>query len=376
MRIRMNTADTQSQVIQFLRLPLVVLVLFIHSNFNGVSESWSVLWTANETSVGPAMPTMGMVIDFISGSLGLLANPFFFFISGVLFFREGTFSKELYVQKLTNRIFSLLIPYILWNLIYLFMLSIVEGMKPGWTAIVDKPIEDFGFTDWLLAFWDTSRIGNQGGQTAPIAVQFWFIRDLIVLSILSPLVYRVISWLSAVRKEAVLVLFMALLYATRWFDGVPGISAQGLLFFSFGAYFGITRQKFTDVMRPLKWGGLFFAVFFFQMESPNLMYAGLIVFVISVVTRFIEERQRRNAATMIIPPFLSDASFFVFAYHTLPLGVILYLFKADIINPVNSLMGFVYFLLTPMLLLLLGAGIFHLLNRMFPKVMSILTGGR
>ena len=37
MRISINTANTQSQVISVLRFPLVVLILFIHSNFHDIS---------------------------------------------------------------------------------------------------------------------------------------------------------------------------------------------------------------------------------------------------------------------------------------------------------------------------------------------------
>ena len=65
MRISMNTADIQSQVINFLRLLLVVLVLFVHSNFRGVSADWDVFWTTESTGIGPQLPSLGAVIDFI-----------------------------------------------------------------------------------------------------------------------------------------------------------------------------------------------------------------------------------------------------------------------------------------------------------------------
>lgn len=96
MRISINTANTQSQVISILRFPLVVLILFIHSNFHNISADWDVFWTINTTGIGPQVPSLGDVFDIISNSLATLANPFFFFISGSLFFKEGLFSKELY----------------------------------------------------------------------------------------------------------------------------------------------------------------------------------------------------------------------------------------------------------------------------------------
>ena len=38
--IRTNKDSTLSQVITALRFPLIVLVLFVHSNFKGVSFAW------------------------------------------------------------------------------------------------------------------------------------------------------------------------------------------------------------------------------------------------------------------------------------------------------------------------------------------------
>lgn len=74
----MNTTDRQAQVISFLRLPLVVLVLFVHSNFHGISTAWDALWVSSTNHIGPQLPTLGAIIDFLSGSLALLANPFSF----------------------------------------------------------------------------------------------------------------------------------------------------------------------------------------------------------------------------------------------------------------------------------------------------------
>ena len=294
MRISINTANTQSQVISILRFPLVVLILFIHSNFHNISADWDVFWTINTTGIGPQVPSLGDVFDIISNSLATLANPFFFFISGSLFFKEGLFSKELYLHKLQRRAFSLLLPYILWISTYLFLLSVAEGILPNWTAIVHKPIESFSFTDWLLCFWDISKIGPQGGIAAPLVIPFWYIRDLMIICLFTPIIYKVLHWLANKRKEISILLFFALLYASRWAENLPGLSVQGLLFFSFGAFFSIKQIKFIDVMRPLKWGGLFFAIFAWQINCANLMYAGLIVFTVSTTTRILERRKQQK----------------------------------------------------------------------------------
>ena len=100
-------------------------------------------------------------------------------------------------------------------------------------------------------FWDISKIGPQGGIAAPLVIPFWYIRDLMVICLFTPIIYKVLHWLANERKEISILLFFALLYASRWAENLPGLSVQGLLFFSFGAFFSIKQIKFIDVMRPL-----------------------------------------------------------------------------------------------------------------------------
>lgn len=376
MRISINTANTQSQVISVLRFPLVVLILFIHSNFHDISANWDVFWTINTTGIGPQLPSLGDVFDIISNSLATLANPFFFFISGSLFFKEGLFSKELYLHKLQRRAFSLLLPYILWISTYLFLLSVAEGIFPNWTAIVHKPIESFSFTDWLLCFWDISKIGPQGGIAAPLVIPFWYIRDLMIICLFTPIIYKVLHWLANKQKEISILLFVALLYASRWAENLPGLSVQGLLFFSFGAFFSIKQIKFIDVMRPLKWGGLFFAIFAWQINCANLMYAGLIVFTVSTTTRILERRKQQNKLAFPLPLVLINSTFFVFAFHSIVLGGILTILKHGIVVPHNELEAFLIYILSPVTMLTVSVGVYWLFYKIAPRIVSIYCGGR
>jgi putative membrane protein len=372
----MNTTDRQAQVISFLRLPLVVLVLFVHSNFHGISTAWDALWVSSTNHIGPQLPTLGAIIDFLSGSLALLANPFFFFISGLLFFREGLFTKELYIHKSQRRVFSLLIPYLFWNLTYLFLLSLGEGLLPNWTAIIDTPIEQFGFKDWLLAFWDISKINNQGGLTAPVVLPFWFIRDLMVLCVATPLIYKLIDAIAKFKIQVAVLLFLGLLLASKWVDDLPGLSFQGFLFFSFGAYFSIKQIKITEVMPRFQWFALFFVIFAWQQDFMNIAYAGLIIFVVSITTRYLNHRQNQGKITQPIPEILTNATFFVFAFHTIVQGGIIFLFKQGILSPHNALEGAVLYLLSPLTMLIVSVAIHYVLDKLSPRIMTIFCGGR
>lgn len=57
------------------------------------------------------------VMFLLSNVIGRLSVPMFFLISGFLFFREGTLTHIGYTAKLYSRLHTLLIPYLLWNLI-------------------------------------------------------------------------------------------------------------------------------------------------------------------------------------------------------------------------------------------------------------------
>lgn len=60
----------------------------------------------------------------LGGICGKLSVPIFLIISGYLFFREGSYelTKELWISKFKKRIFSLLVPYLLWNfIVYIYI---------------------------------------------------------------------------------------------------------------------------------------------------------------------------------------------------------------------------------------------------------------
>ena len=252
----MNTASVQSQVISFLRFPLVVFVLFIHSDFRGINSAWNpALLDTPFLHLASISLSLGNIIDFLSGSLAPLANPFFFFISGLLFFKGSDFSKKDYFDKLRSRTRSLLVPYVMWNAIFLVALFVAEQLQPGWTSAIGKPIAQFGITDFLLSFWDISLICNQGGIAAPVDITMWFVRDLIILVILSPAIFWSLRWLSSFKKPIAIIVLCASLLAADHIPSVPGLNPQAFAFFGFGAYFGINKTDFTALFRPFLLGG-------------------------------------------------------------------------------------------------------------------------
>lgn len=375
--IRTNKDSILSQVITALRFPLIVLVLFVHSNFKGVSFAWdNALKASFSLPIGNINLSLGTFIDFISGSLAPLANPFFFFISGLLFFHCKQFTRKVYINKIRHRLQSLLIPYILWNLLFLLIIVIGSSLRPGWTAIIDKPLSNFTIKDYLLIFWDTSLIGQKGGLATPIDIPLWFVRNLMVLSLASPFIYRTIHLLSRWHKSLALFMLIIFLYAIHYLPDQWEGWGQSLLFFSLGATFTILKWDVTKLFKPYGIYGIIGACLFYWAQLANLMYAALIVTIISLTTYIIERRQQQGLTSKLIPNILTDSSFFIYAAHTLPQGIILWSLKLEWLPITGATSALIVYFLSPVILTTVCLLSFILLRRISPISLYFLTGGR
>lgn len=90
--------DRLSKTIMFLRFPLIVAVVFIHTNLADVMINGRLL--VNEGQ----FPIHDLFRHIITNELARIAVPLFFFISGFLFFYHTDFSMKMYKQKLKKRV--------------------------------------------------------------------------------------------------------------------------------------------------------------------------------------------------------------------------------------------------------------------------------
>lgn len=176
---------------------------------------------------------------FFSNELFSFAVPLFFIISGFLFFHNYENSVNGYATKLKHRAFSLLVPYVVWAALsglLIVALSQVELLKnlPE-IQKYSEPLPNF-----FVYFIN------------PPAEPLWFIRQLMLYSILSPLLYFLIKNL----KGIILVIFCAL-----WaFNLNYIIDCSGLFFFSVGASlallsdFNVVAKKQNNKIMALCFG--------------------------------------------------------------------------------------------------------------------------
>lgn len=150
-----------SQTISILRFPLCVVIVMIHSNIALYNAS------ANQFT------SIHILSNYIIGDICFYSLALFFFISGFLLFREGNFNLDIFKNKIIHRVYSLLIPYILWNLICFIMIFILQQIKPNINLLLQKQIADFRIQDFILIFWNIREVtGCQTDQVGPLVGQF------------------------------------------------------------------------------------------------------------------------------------------------------------------------------------------------------------
>lgn len=352
-----NNNMTLSKTIMFLRFPLIVAVVFIHTELISSDE------------IGQ-YPIYNLIRHVISEEFARIAVPLFFFFSGFLFFYNSNFSAKTYQSKLKNRVRSLLIPYIFWNLLILPITYLSQISTPSMVFSDQALIIDYNWFDYLKIFWARS-----GGDSYPIYVPFWFIRDLMVMVILSPIIYLFIKYC---KFYGILLLGISWLFNLA--PNIPGFSITAFFFFSFGAWFSLNNRDFTYDFQPLRWMTTILYLILVSISTYSWynnysnyaqvlgIFVGLIALISWTAYGIENNRLKTNAP-------LAGSSFFVFAYHGKPITLVAKVWGMHIF-PTNEFMILVGYFLLPTIIVALGVGIYALMHKHLPTFTSIITGGR
>lgn len=290
-----------------------------------------------------------------------ISVPIFFIISGFLFFRGVTsFDKNRYVAKLRSRIHTLLIPYLLWTLICLIYLIVKQGPTILRTHSIDC-IRDL-FT-WQI-FW----MYKQG---LPLHFSLWYVRDLMLLSLCTPLIWLLLSKLRHVG--------MLLLFALHMLVNIdPSISFPvSIFYFSLGCYFAICHIDICHIADRLRWTIvpiMILMLFSVLAHSTVLSRFAHIVFAVGylLLGAFLTNQYR-----LAVPQWLTESVFFVYAMHTIAIMMILNKIFIRLI-PDSSMAIFLFarLFIVGILTTMICVALYHLFKRFIPKTIAILTGNR
>ena len=182
--------------------------------------------------------------EFLSGMIGRCAVPLFFAISGYLFFLNTENGMSCVWQKMKKRVITLLVPYLIACL-FLPGFYLVMELIPGTSGFINSatPFSDklFLSIDQLLIFFYID-----AGNGSPYAFHLWFLRDLIIIVAVSPILY----WIRNSKINGLVL--CAALYGLVLFD-IPILPVYGLFWFMFGAYFlsELSKMKYRNVLTIL-----------------------------------------------------------------------------------------------------------------------------
>ena len=351
-----------SRAFSFLRFPLIVAVIVIHCNL---------LVKNPELEAKPVF----YFLFFVTMKLVCLAVPLFFLMSGYLFFKEGYLDCESYKKKLARRVQTVLIPYLLWNVVYLVILGLMQLIKPDTLFILHKHIAEFRWQDFLWIFWDISQItGLVDDQRACLVGAFWFLQCLFVLFLVSPIIYIVIKYLRHLT-----LLLIGVFYFTDLIPILPGIHYNAITFYMLGAYLSIMRIDFMGIVKriPVYVDLLMIMIavlISYHLRDNELVYKVtdvlLYVAVFGIVAYIIEKWQLRENK------YLVSSVFFVFAIHRLFSAFLMTVSSHVVPSIENDFVLYGYYLLMVLLTVVLSLSVYQIALKLVPKTTAILNGHR
>lgn len=156
-----------------------------------------------------------------------MSVPSFFVISGYLFYLGMTgFDLKVFGAKMRRRVWTLLVPYLLWCTIY-GLVRIVKAKYLGYSGdgiVVDGHFSPIGF---LKGYWVSKGI-------YPMAFNMWFVRNLIVFVALSVPLYFI------ARSTVLTVLAIA--------AAATVVPMFGMEYFIFGVWAALAGKDCTRLM--------------------------------------------------------------------------------------------------------------------------------
>ena len=349
----MKITTYYSQKIAILNVVAIILVLLLHSFFSEAAEY-----------------PIAQNVQLFTGTNGIsgVAVPLFYFISGVLFFKSVNRLKDC-ISGIRKRIRSLLVPYIIWNVIFV-----------GWYLLMSiiPSISGFVNSDMLSHFSINKPIASLGYLLlVPAGFHLWFLRDLILYVLVSPLIY-------VACKRFPLLAYLLIFVLFGWINrcGLPYFSAGAVVAMHYGLDIfdkGIFKSKAIRFLLFMLFGTKCIMTMIPScsaiLHNPCFQQIANMAGIISVWWGYdvvFKHFSLPSLGRVFI--FISRYSFFIYLFHEPALNIIKKL--GLIVLGVNNVTLLVSYLVCPLLMVAISVGVAIILKKSFPSYYSITVGGR
>lgn len=332
----------------FLKLYLFLIVILVHS----------LNYEAYDLANTPGFAARLLYfLEIVELNVTGLTMPGYFFFSGYGFMSGYTLDKTL--SKWKRRVRTLFIPWLLWNSIMWLAALAMESIP----AIASRLNSGFGY-EFTLRSWFVDGLIHYADGT------MWFISDLMVITLLCPLIFILI------RNRYLGIVTIAAGFVAVYMTNASRYSVlMTALFFTQAGYYAMhfrpqVLRSYGKQARLIAWGVL--VLYMILGSNPTVQDGGIfhaIAFSIATPALWIAvgdvELNRKEKA-------VDEYRFWVFASHYLPLECVEKLWL--VIGGVSVLNAWIGMFMCPTvtILILIGAG--YLLKRYCYPVWCVLTG--
>lgn len=351
-------SKSSSDSINLLKCLLCIGVVFIHTSFRP-GESTLLFGTNWEEGVDYLRIKLFLQI-FVHLFLMQICVPLFFMVSGFLFFLkapEDLFCLKWFLNKWKSRIKSLLIPYLIANSIFIVFIEGFNFFIGGGT---------FDLLKIFSGFWEYD-------NGLPADPPLWFVRDLIMAVLLSPLFFIIIKKSSWLLPVLIGVLWMVDFSEDSFVLWKP----KAYFFFSLGAWLAIKQIDWVALFRKGPWLILYF-ILYISILSLYLLYENKVFLTISVplgFSLFISLSKTITVSmTKVVEQKYVVITFFIFLYHYY---IAPFMWRPYCVffgtSEVALLFAYLFGALTTIVLFYY---FYILINKFLPKFTSLIIGGR
>lgn len=294
----------------------------------------------------------------------IFSVPLFFIISGVLFYRN--YDKTMYLEKLKSRIKTLVIPFLIWNTIWMLF-----EIFTSYTFLSSYFI---GREKYVLTIQNILNSIFHYGSNGP----FWFVFELFFFIIITPIIDKITN-----NKYIGLFVALIILLLAEFDIGLPHplfYSKEALSHYIIGSVIGkhyfekfknksSSKEQLVSVVFTIFFSVYYFVCLSLNIEQPMFLKNFLIVFLSitfwNLMDLFVDKMKEYN---------FYSYSFAVFAMHINVSAVISKLLY--MILPKTQYMVLPNFILTLIITLSLINLFCTILKSFLPKFYSLLMGSR
>lgn len=353
--IRHDPDALQSRTISYLRFLMAFAVVLLHASNAGAKGD---------------LPVYSTMCILLGEGLCRIAVPCFFLISGYLFFKNlEHWNWSVWGTKLRRRVHTLLIPYLLWNvlaavLIYGYhwlRIRVGNGEPEALAAITSQ----WGPGGWRI-LWDCEK-------GMPLDYPLWFIRNLIFYTLATPLIYAFCKYL---KGAGILLLGILLFGFLHW--------QENLFFYAAGAWLSLSGRNMLTAFHRFRWPAAALSLILLcclpwaYRHDPTAYYYLLKSFILcGCVAAFALTGSGLRRGVLHDHPFLTRSAFFIFAAH----GILILddIARYVMLHLTASRDEFYYcadVVVRTVVTIALCLVLYRVLERFFPRLGNVLTGAK